>query len=249
MRVRFFFIRLHKSCFFAFFAFVKPNQKLKKNAYRNILLQKPIIENDMEKYAMLTDDQLVGLYKEGDNKAFDVLLERNQDRIFQYIYIMSNGDENAANDAFQDTFVRAIVAIREGRYQANGQFCAWLMRIARNIVLDAVRSRRTHRTIRQEITNEDGSMVGDILNDASLSEPDAEMQIVFSQSLDDVRMMIDLLPEAQREVVVMRFYQELSFKEIAELTNVSINTALGRMRYAMINLKRMAQRRNLYLVG
>ncbi len=198
---------------------------------------------------MLTDDQLVSLYQEGDNKAFDVLLERNQERIFQYIYIMSNGDENAANDAFQDTFVRAIVAIREGRYQANGQFGAWLMRIARNIVLDAVRSRKTHRTIRQEITNEDGSMVGDILNDASLSEPDVEMQIVFSQSLDDVRMMIDLLPEAQREVVVMRFYQELSFKEIAELTNVSINTALGRMRYAMINLKRMAHRRNLYLVG
>ncbi len=202
----------------------------------------------MEKYAMLTDDQLVALYQEGDNKAFDILLGRNQERIFQYIFIMCNSDENAANDAFQDTFVRAIVAIREGRYHANGQFCAWLMRIARNIVLDAVRSRKTHRTVRQEITNDDGP-AGDILNDASLSEPDTEMKIVFSQSLDDVKMMIDLLPEAQREVVVLRYYQELSFKEIAELTNVSINTALGRMRYAMINLKRMAKHRNLYLVG
>ncbi len=203
----------------------------------------------MEKYAMLTDDQLVGLYQEGDNKAFDILLERNQERIFQYIFIMCNSDENAANDAFQDTFVRAIVAIREGRYHANGQFNAWLMRIARNIVLDNVRSNKTHRTIRQEITNESGELVGDILNNASLSEPDAEMQIVFSQSLDDIRMMIDLLPDTQREVVVLRYYQELSFKEIAELTNVSINTALGRMRYAMINLKRMAKHRNLYLVG
>ncbi len=203
----------------------------------------------MEKYAMLTDDQLVALYQEGDNKAFDILLGRNQERIFQYIFIMCNSDENAANDAFQDTFVRAIVAIREGRYHANGQFSAWLMRIARNIVLDAVRSRKTHRTVRQEIINDDGSPAGDILNDASLSEPDTEMKIVFSQSLDDVKMMIELLPEAQREVVVLRYYQELSFKEIAELTNVSINTALGRMRYAMINLKRMAKHRNLYLVG
>ncbi len=203
----------------------------------------------MEKYAKLTDDELVGMYQKGDNSAFDVLLARSQERVFQYIYLMTNNDEDAANDAFQDAYVHAIVALREGRYQPTGQFQAWIMRIARNTVLDRHRSKRNRNTVRMEMVSEDSNQKMDLLNDASLSEPNAEMQMVFDQSLEDVRMMIDLLPDNQREVVILRFYEEMSFKEIAALTNVSINTALGRMRYALINLRRMAQHRTLYLVS
>ncbi len=203
----------------------------------------------MEKYAKLTDDQLVGLYQEGDNSAFDELLARSQTRVFNYIYLMTNQNEDDANDAFQDTYVHAIMALREGRYQSNGQFQAWLLRIARNIVLDRCRSSRNRNTVRMESSDSNGNPKQDLLNDASLSEPNAEMQMVFDQSLDDVRMMIDLLPDNQREVIILRFYEEMSFKEIAALTNVSINTALGRMRYALINLRRMAKNRTLYLVS
>ncbi len=203
----------------------------------------------MEKYAKLTDDQLVGLYQEGDNSAFDELLARSQTRVFNYIYLMTNQNEDDANDAFQDTYVHAIMALREGRYQSNGQFQAWLLRIARNIVLDRCRSSRNRNTVRMESSDSNGNPKQDLLNDASLSEPNVEMQMVFDQSLDDVRMMIDLLPDSQREVIILRFYEEMSFKDIAALTNVSINTALGRMRYALINLRRMAKNRTLYLVS
>ena len=203
----------------------------------------------MEKFAVLSDEQLVGMYKDGNNEAFDVLLARNQERLFQYIHFMVGGNEDRANDVFQDTFVKAIIAIREGRYQESGQFGAWLLRIARNLVFDAQRSKRSSRTVCHELVDQDGEVKGDLLNNQDLCEPNAEMQMVFEQSLEDVRMMVDRLPEAQREVVVLRFFEEMSFKEIAELTGVSINTALGRMHYAMINLRRMAQHRNLYLAS
>ncbi len=203
----------------------------------------------MEKYAKLSNDQLVALYQKGEHEAFDELLARSQERVFQYLFMMLKGNEDAANDAFQDTYVHAIMALREGRYQANGQFLPWLLRVARNLVIDGFRGQRTRRTSSLEIIDEEGNAKGNILDNAALCGPDAEMEMVFGESLDDVTMMVDRLPEAQREVVVLRFYQELSFKEIAELTGVSINTALGRMRYAMINLRRMASHRNLYLVG
>ena len=203
----------------------------------------------MEKFAMLSDETLVSMYRDGNYEAFDTLLARNQERVFQYIHFMVGGNEDRANDVFQDTFVKAIVAIREGRYQESGQFCAWLLRIARNLILDSQRSKRSSRTISHELVDQEGDVKGDLLNNPALCEPNAEMQMVFEQSLDDVRMMVDRLPEPQREVVVLRFYQEMSFKEIAELTGVSINTALGRMHYAMINLRRMAQHRNLYLAS
>jgi len=203
----------------------------------------------MEKFAMLSDEQLVGMYREGNNDAFDTLLARNQERVFQYISFMVSGDEDRANDIFQDTWIKVIMAIREGKYQESGQFGAWLLRIARNLVLDGQRSKRSSRTVRHELVDSEGDVKGDLLNNADLCEPNAEMQMVFEQSLEDVRMMVNLLPDAQREVVALRFYREMSFKDIAELTGVSINTALGRMRYAMINLRRMAQHRNLYLAS
>lgn len=200
----------------------------------------------MEKYTKHTDDELVALYQDGDYKAFDELLARSQDRVYQYLYFMLN-NEDAANDAFQDTFVRAIMALREGRYKQNGQFLPWLLRVARNLVIDRFRGQRTRRTTPLEIEDAQGESTIDVLNTAAYSEPDVEMATVLSESADDVKMMINRLPEEQREVVIMRYYQELSFKEIADLTDVSINTALGRMRYALINLRRMAAHRNLYL--
>lgn len=200
----------------------------------------------MEKYTKLTDDQLVALYQEGEYKAFDELLARSQDRVYQYLYFMLN-DEDAANDAFQDTFVRAIMALREGRYRQNGQFLPWLLRVARNLVIDKFRGDKAHRTTPLEMEDAQGESTINVLNTAAYSEPDVEMATILTESAEDVKMMINRLPEEQREVVIMRFYQELSFKEIADLTDVSINTALGRMRYALINLRRMAAHRNLYL--
>ncbi len=196
---------------------------------------------------MLPDEQLVSMYKEGNNDAFDALLAHNQDKVFQYILYMVGGNNDVANDVFQDTFVKAIIAIREDKYREKGQFCTWLMRIARNVVLDRLRSKHAFRTVSNEIVGKDGEVKGDIIDNHAESEPDAEMRIVVEQSLGDVKMMVNLLPELQREVVVLRFFQDMPFKDIAELTNVSINTALGRMRYAMINLRRMAQHRDLYL--
>lgn len=200
----------------------------------------------MEKYTKLTDDQLVALYQEGEYKAFDELLARSQDRVYQYLYFMLN-DEDAANDAFQDTFVRAIMALREGRYRQNGQFLPWLLRVARNLVIDRFRGDKAHRTTPLEMEDAQGESTINVLNTAAYSEPDVEMATILTESAEDVKMMINRLPEEQREVVIMRFYQEQSFKEIADLTDVSINTALGRMRYALINLRRMAAHRNLYL--
>lgn len=200
----------------------------------------------MEKYTKLTDDQLVALYQEGEYKAFDELLARSQDRVYQYLYFMLN-DEDAANDAFQDTFVRAIMALREGRYRQNGQFLPWLLRVARNLVIDRFRGDKAHRTTPLEMEDAQGESTINVLNTAAYSEPDVEMATILTESAEDVKMMINRLPEEQREVVIMRFYQELSFKEIADLTDVSINTALGRMRYALINLRRMIQEKKMVL--
>ncbi len=196
---------------------------------------------------MLPDERLVSMYREGNNEAFDALLAHNQDRVFQYILYMVGGNEDVANDVFQDTFVKAIIAIREGKYQEKGQFRTWIMRIARNLVLDSQRSKQAVRIVSNDIVGKDGEVKGDIIDNQAEGEPDAEMRIVVEQSLSDVKMMVDMLPESQREVVILRFFQDMSFKDIAELTNVSINTALGRVRYALINLRRMAQHRNLYL--
>lgn len=201
----------------------------------------------MNNYVKQTDEALVRMYEEGDFQAFDVLLARHQDKVFGYIMSMAN-DYDMANDVFQDTFVKAIMAIRNGQYTESGQFSAWLMRIARNQVLDRKRmlSNPARNATSNELVDSDGDVL-DLFNNKDLCEPNAEMRMVVEQSYDDVRMMIERLPEAQREVVKMRYYDELSFKEIAEATGVSINTSLGRMRYAMINLRRMASHRNLYL--
>lgn len=194
----------------------------------------------MEKLDMLTDEQLVKMYAQGNNEAFDVLLIRHQSKVFSYIcFVVHNRD--VADDIFQETFVKAIVTIQQGRYVESGKFVAWLIRIAHNLIIDYFRQERNANLI----SNDDSEV--DLFNDEKLSDPNIEMQIVSEQTLDDVKLLMEHLPANQREVVYMRYYQELSFKEIAEITGVSINTALGRMRYALLNLRRMATKRHLCL--
>ena len=194
----------------------------------------------MEQYKKLTDDVLVARYTEGDNKAFDELLARYQSKLFNYIYFIVRSQE-VAEDLFQETFVKAIVTIQQGRYTASGKFGAWLTRIAHNMIIDGFRQDRNENTI----SNDEFEI--DLLNDADLCDDNIEMQMVNEQTLSDVRRLMDALPDNQREVVYMRFYQDLSFKEIAEITGVSINTALGRMRYALMSMRRIAEEKNVVL--
>lgn len=194
----------------------------------------------MAKTQSITDDQLVKAYASGNNEAFDALLRRHQDRIFNYILrIIKN--EDIANDIFQETFVKAILTIKQGRYTENGRFPAWISRIAHNLIIDHYRQEKSENVQSADIEEID------ILNRKDLCEATIEDVMIADQIRDDVKYLIDLLPELQREVLKMRYYQNLSFKEIAELTGVSINTALGRMRYAIINLRRLAAEKDIVL--
>ena len=194
----------------------------------------------MENLNMLADDMLVARYSKGDNKAFDELLARYQSKLFNYIYFIVRSQE-VAEDIFQETFVKAITTIQQGRYTASGKFGAWLTRIAHNMIIDGFRQERNENTISNDETEVD------LLNDVDLCDDNIEMQMVNEQTLSDVRRLVDALPDNQREVVYMRFYQDLSFKEIAEITGVSINTALGRMRYAIMGMRRMAEEKHIVL--
>lgn len=194
----------------------------------------------MANYTTLTDEQLVRAYAEGGNEAFDVLLRRHQDRIFNYILrIIKN--EDIANDIFQDTFVKAIQTIRQGRYTENGKFPAWISRIAHNLIIDYYRQEKSENHQSADLDEID------VLNRKELCEDTIEDVMVHNQIRNDVKYLIEELPELQREVLKMRYYQNLSFKEIAEATGVSINTALGRMRYAILNLRRIANEKDIIL--
>ena len=187
-----------------------------------------------------SDDQLISLYVDGKNEAFDELLERHKDRIFMYIY-HSVKNEDLANDLFQDTFVKAITTIKQGRYVENGHFAAWVTRIAHNLIIDYFRQVKNENL---QSTDDDES---NILNRKELSQSTIEDDMVASQIHNDVRRLIRTLPASQRQVLVMRYYKNMSFKEIADTTGVSINTALGRMRYAILNMRRLAEEHNIVL--
>ena len=195
----------------------------------------------MDKLKQMADDVLVTLYLEGNNSAFDVLLNRHKDRLFNYIFFIVRSKE-VAEDIFQETFVKAIVTLQQGRYTNDGKFAAWITRIAHNLVIDQFRVERNENTV----SNDESEY--DMLNDARLSEGTIENRMVNDQVLADVRRLVDELPDCQREVVFMRYYQDMSFKDIAEITGVSINTALGRMRYAIMNMRRIAEEKNVSLV-
>ncbi|MBR6691018.1 MAG: sigma-70 family RNA polymerase sigma factor [Bacteroidaceae bacterium] len=195
----------------------------------------------MENMKQMTDDMLVTLYLEGNNSAFDILLNRHKERLFNYIYFIVRSRE-VAEDIFQETFVKAIVTLQQGRYTNDGKFSAWITRIAHNLVIDQFRTERNENLI----SNDESEV--DLLNNAKLVEGNVENRMVNEQVLKDVRALIDELPDCQREVVFMRYYQDLSFKEIADITGVSINTALGRMRYAILNMRRIATEKSVSLV-
>lgn len=192
---------------------------------------------NLDKY---TDEQLVAAYASGDNEAFDALLLRHKNRLFTYIVQMVR-DRDLADDIFQETFVKAITTIRQGRYSDFGKFSAWITRIARNLAIDSFRAEKSEATVSTDDTN------FDVLNRRELSEETVEDAMIDLQIEHDVRRLVDELPEPQREVLMMRFYKNFSFKEIAEMTGVSINTALGRMRYAILNMRRLAREKELIL--
>lgn len=194
----------------------------------------------MKKQTNATDETLVALYAQGNNEAFDILLNRYKDRLYAYIYYTVRNEE-LAEDIFQETFTKAIVTIQQGRYNENGKFPAWLTRIAHNLIIDCFRQEKQENLV--SCDEEERKL----LNNIRLSEGTVESEIVNHQILSDVRRLIKHLPDEQREVVHMRFYQDLSFKEIAEMTGVSINTSLGRMRYAILNLRRMAEKYGIAL--
>lgn len=195
----------------------------------------------MKKLSEFTDEELALAYVNGDNKAFDLLLSRNQTKLFSYILFVVR-DRERAEDIFQETFVKVISRLQQRRYVTSGKFGAWLIRIAHNIIMDSYRERRIENVIE---TPEDNNLTN--ISSDNLLELNIENQYVNDQVLEDVKKIMNLLPDTQREVVYMRYYQQLSFKEIAECTNVSINTALGRMRYAILNMRRMARTQELDL--
>lgn len=195
----------------------------------------------MKKLQNMTDEELALSYVDGNNRAFDLLLSRNQSKLFSYILFVVH-DRETAEDLFQETFVKVIVRLQDGSYTASGKFGAWMMRIAHNVVMDWYRDMSSRHIVEVTKDNDLSNMGGD-----DVLEGNIEGRYVNTQVMADVRRLIDTLPPIQREIVFMRYFQELSFKEIAELTNVSINTALGRMRYAIINMRRTARKHGITL--
>lgn len=195
----------------------------------------------METLKKMTDDELVHSYYDGNNNtAFDLLLQRHQQYIYNYILFRVKNIQ-LTEDIFQETFVKAITSIKRGFYSPSGKFRGWLSRIAHNLVIDHYRQLKNENTV----SNDETSI--DLLNDKSLCDSTIEDILIEMQISSDVRKIIRHLPDVQKEVLLMRYYQDLSFKEIAELTGVSINTALGRMRYALINMRRIAEENKMQL--
>ena len=190
--------------------------------------------------AVQSDQVLLDRYLAGEKNAMSRLIERHSRRVRDYIRMMVK-DGDVAEDIFQETFIKAVRVIDEGRYADNGKFLSWVLRIAHNQVIDYFRAQRQNKTLTEAEAGYD------VLGSLRLAEKTVEDEMVRRQTERDVRALIELLPDEQREVVMMRYFSGLSFKEIAEHTDVSINTALGRMRYALINLRRMIKEKNMVL--
>jgi RNA polymerase sigma-70 factor (ECF subfamily) len=190
----------------------------------------------------LTDNELIIEFVSGKQSALEILLKRHKRKIFTYIYINVKV-RSLAEDIFQDTFVKVIKSLKEGNYSDEGKFLSWVIRIAHNLVIDHFRKAKQMKMV----SNDDYET--DLFNNVRFSEKNRENELIREQIIKDVRNIIEFLPDDQKEVVVLRHYVGLSFKEIAEHTNVSINTALGRMRYALINLRKLIEEKNLVLTN
>jgi RNA polymerase sigma-70 factor (ECF subfamily) len=189
---------------------------------------------------VLSDRVLLNNYLLGDRSAISELIERHSKRVRNYIGMMVK-DDDIADDIFQETFIKAVKVIDEGRYTDSGKFLSWILRIAHNRVLDHFRRQKSSRQVNE---SEAGY---DVIGTLRFAEPSTEDEMVHSEMEQTIRDLVELLPDEQREVVRLRYYSKLSFQEIAEQTEVSINTALGRMRYALINLRRMIKEKNIVL--
>ena len=192
----------------------------------------------MKSYKSHSDEELVKLYVQGNNEAFDALLSRYNTKVYNYIYGFVH-NEALAEDLFQETFIKAIITLKQGGYSESGKFSSWLMRIAHNKVFDVFRLEKRDNTV----SNDEYDV--DLYDYSQLLEGNVEDNIVADQTIDELNYLITLLNEDQREIIKMRYYQELSFKEISDITGVSINTALGRMRYAILNLRKLAEEKNM----
>ena len=190
------------------------------------------------KYTMLSDQALLEIYQQGDREAVSQLLERHARRVRDYVRMLVK-DNDVADDLTQEVLIKVVKVLDEGRYTDKGKFQPWLLRIARNRVLDYFRAQKQVKTVSES------SAGFDILGSKNFAEPSIEDRLVSEQQAEEVRQLIEQLPAEQREVVKMRYYEGLSFKEIAEHTGVSINTALGRMRYALINMRQIIKEKNL----
>ena len=193
----------------------------------------------MKNQTQLTDQELLQNYMNGNSDSLSVLVERYKDKIFTSIYLLVK-DKYLAEDIFQDVFIRIIDTLRAGKYNDEGKFLPWAMRIAHNLCVDHFRKVKRSPSIK---TSDDH----DIFEVLNFSEAGADQKIMASQSHDRVRKLVDMLPEDQKEVIILRHYADLSFKEISELTNCSINTALGRMRYGLMNLRKMMTEKQIAL--
>lgn len=216
---------------------------MQTSSARRLNAAKSLVALAVEKKSLreYTDEELAIAYINGNNNAFDMLLERNQQKLFSYILFVVRNRE-AANDIFQDTFLKVIVKLQNGDYQPTGKFSAWLTRIAHNVIMDKFRVVQNGGIVDVDEENDMAKIEGENLTDEPI-----ETYFINEQTLADVKNLMENLPPVQREVVFMRYFQEMSFKEIAAATDVSINTALGRMHYAIQNLRRMVKKHKMEL--
>ena len=188
----------------------------------------------------LSDQDLVSRFVKGDSSSIEALINRHKTKVYTYL-MMSVKNQHIADDLFQDTFIKVINSLKAGRYKDEGRFRSWVIRIAHNLCIDYFRKQKNQNTW----SNDDNEI--DIFNSEKFSDKTIEDIIISNQISEDIRNLIDVLPEEQKQVVLLRHYGEMSFKEIAEQTDVSINTALGRMRYALINIRKIVEEKNINL--
>ncbi|MFP4023328.1 MAG: RNA polymerase sigma factor [Thiohalospira sp.] len=187
-----------------------------------------------------SDHELVKRFIDGNQSSIETLIKRHKDKVYTYIFLMVK-NEHLANDIFQETFIKVIKSLHTGKYQENGKFISWVIRISHNLIIDYFRKEKQMKTYSND------EYETDLFNSNKFSDKTIEDNIIHEQVCNDVRKLVDFLPEEQKEVVLLRHYVGLSFKDIAEQTNVSINTALGRMRYALINLRKLIEEKKLSL--
>ncbi len=199
------------------------------------------MENYTKSLVEMSDEELAVCYMRGEDRAFNLLLEHNKSKLFSYIYYVVH-DEDLANDLFQDTFIKIITKLRNGMYAPTGKFHSWCLRIAHNVIMDSFRTAKNNNIVEP---TEDNDLTN--IHNSNIEEMNIERMFINRQILEDAKNIMNNLPASQREVVYMRFFQQMSFKEISEATNVSINTALGRMRYALLNMRKIAHDHNINL--